>query len=258
MLHKCEGIVIRTNAYGENNKIVTIYSKELGKVGVMARGANKPSSRFTAVSQLFSHGTFVFQRGTGLGSLQQGEIMESMRSIREDIFLTAYASFVVELMDRTTDEGKRNAALYELLYQVLHYINEGFDAEILTFIFEMKMCDVIGITPELNRCASCGATEGTFAFSIKEGGFLCNRCFHKDPYLIKVSPSTLRLLRTFYYYDLNRIGNLSLKEETRKELRFIIDEYYEAYSGIMLKSKRFLKQIGSLKANLPEKKEKPD
>ena len=253
LLHKCEGIVIRTNAYGENNKIVTLYTKELGKVGVMARGANKPSSRLTAVSQLFSHGTYVFQKGSGLGSLQQGDIMESMRAIREDIFLTAYCSFVVELMDRVTEERNRNPHLYDLLYLTLHYINEGVDAEILTFIYQMKMLDVIGITPELNKCASCTSTEGTFAFSIKEGGFICHRCFHKDPYHIKVSSAALRLLRTFYYYDLHRIGNLSLKEETRAELRLIIDEYYEAYSGIMLKSKRFLKQIGTLKVNLDKK-----
>ncbi|QFT89890.1 DNA repair protein RecO [Bacillus sp. THAF10] len=253
MLHKCEGIVIRTNAYGESNKILTIYSKELGKVGVMARGATKPSSRFTAVSQLFSHATFVFQKGRGLGSLQQGEILESMRSIREDIFLTAYASYVVELMDRVTEEGNKNSALYELLYQTLHYIDEGFDPEILLFIFELKMCDRLGITPQLNCCASCGATEGSFAFSIKEGGFLCNQCFHKDPHLIKISPATLKILRAFYYYDLSRIGNISLKEETRKEIRFVLDEYYEAYSGIMLKSKRFLNQIGTMKANFDKK-----
>ncbi|WP_078379661.1 DNA repair protein RecO [Sutcliffiella halmapala] len=253
MLHKCEGIVIRTNAYGESNKIVTLYTKELGKVGVMARGATKPSSRLTSVSQLFSHGMYLFQKGSGLGSLQQGEILESMRSIREDIFLTAYSSYVVELLDKVTEEGRRNPHLYELLYLMLHYINEGIDPEILTFIYEVKMLEAIGITPELNKCASCSSTEGTFAFSIKEGGYLCHRCFHKDPHLIKASPATLRLLRTFYYYDLNRIGNLSLKEETRKELRFILDEYYDAYSGIMLKSKRFLKQMDSLKVNLDKK-----
>ncbi|CAG9619349.1 DNA repair protein RecO [Sutcliffiella rhizosphaerae] len=252
MLHKCEGIVIRTNAYGENNKILTIFSEELGKVGVMARGANKPSSRFTAVSQLFSHATFVFQRGTGLGSLQQGEIMDSMRSIREDIFLTAYASYIVELMDKVTEEGIRNQALYKLLYQVLHFMDDGYDPEILTFIYELKMCDRIGITPQLNGCASCGAKEGNFAFSIKEGGFLCNRCFHKDSHLIKISPATLKILRALYYYDLDRMGNITLKEETRKEIRFVIDEYYEAYSGIMLKSKRFLKQMGALKANFEQ------
>jgi DNA repair protein RecO (recombination protein O) len=176
-----------------------------------------------------------------------------MRGIREDIFLTAYCSYIVELMDKATEEGRRNPALYDLLYLVLHYINEGFDPEILTFIYEMKMMDVIGITPQLNQCSSCGETEGNFAFSIKEGGYLCHRCFHKDPHLIKVSPAALRLLRTFYFYDLHRIGNVSLKEETRKELRLIIDEYYDAYSGIMLKSKRFLKQIGSLKADFEEK-----
>jgi len=106
MLQKCEGIVIRTTDYGETNKIITIFTREWGKIGVMARGAKKPNSRLSSVTQLFTHGYFLVQRGSGLGSLQQGEIATSLRSIGEDIFLTAYASYIVELTDKCTDEKK--------------------------------------------------------------------------------------------------------------------------------------------------------
>lgn len=252
LLHKCEGIVIRTNQYGETNKIVTLYTKEIGKVGVMARGANKPSSRLTAVSQLFCHGYFLFQRGKGLGSLQQGDIVESMRKVREDIFLTAYCSYIVELTDRVTEDNQKNPFLFELLRLTLQSINEGKDPEILTFIYEMKMLSVIGIAPELSQCSCCGASEGKFAFSVREGGFICHRCFHRDPHLLKVSEGTLKLLRIFFFYDLHKIGNISVKETTRKEIRKVLDAYYETYSGIVLKSKRFLNQMGSLRAALSD------
>ena len=245
LLHKCEGIVIRTNHYGETNKIVTLYTKEIGKVGVMARGANKPSSRLTSVSQLFCHGHYLFQRGKGLGSLQQGEIVESMRKVREDIFLTAYCSYIVELTDKVTEELQKNPFLFELLRLTLQSINEGKDPEILTFIYEMKMLSMIGIAPELSQCSSCGAAEGKFGFSVREGGFLCHRCFHQDPHLFKVSEGTLKLLRIFYFYDLHKIGNISVKESTRKEIRTVLDAYYDTYSGIVLKSKRFLNQMSA-------------
>ncbi|MGG4264275.1 DNA repair protein RecO [Peribacillus simplex] len=247
MLQKCEGIVIRRTAYGENNKIITIYTRELGKIGVMARGASKPNSRLAAVTQLFCSGYFLVTTSTGLGSLQQGEMVDSLRFIREDLFATAYASYIVELLDKSVDDKKPNPYLYELLSQTLHYINEEYDAEVLKFIFEMKMLPVNGINPVLNQCAVCGETEGEFAFSLREAGFICHRCLGKDPYHFKISPAAVKLLRIFYYFDLSRLGNISVKPETKKELQKIIDAYYDEYSGLQLKSKKFLKQIDTMK-----------
>ncbi|MGM9927627.1 MAG: DNA repair protein RecO [Bacillus sp. (in: firmicutes)] len=246
MIQKCEGIVIRRIDYGENNKIITIYTREWGKIGVMARGANKPKSRLSSVTQLFYYGYFLVKGSSGLLGLSQGEPISSFRHIREDIIRTAYASYVIELLDKGTEEKKPNPFLFELLYQTLNYINEGYDAEVITAIFEMKMLSVLGIPPVLDRCVCCNRTEGEFAFSIREGGFICHLCKERDPYRIPISASTVKLLRVFYYFDLSRLGNISLKDETKKELKLVIESYYDAYSGLSLKSKKFLQQLHKL------------
>ena len=243
MLQKCEGIVIRTTDYGETNKIVTLYTGEWGKVAVMARGAKKTNSRLSSITQLFTHGYFLVQRGSGLGSLQQGEIITSMRSIGEDIFLTAYASYIVELTDKCTEEKKPNPFHFELLYQTLNYMNEGYEADILMNIYEMKMLNVLGLFPILNQCSVCGNTDGHFSFSIREGGFICHRCLDKDPYHFKLSPASVKLLRLFYYFDLTRLGTISVKNETKAELKKVITAYYEEYSGLYLKTKKFLNSM---------------
>ena len=250
MLTKCEGIVIRSIDYGETNKIITLYTREFGKIGVMARGAKKPSSRFSAVTQLFHYGTYLFQGSRGLGQLQQAETIESFRSIREDIFLTAYASFIAELLDKGTEERKTSSSLYDLFYLSLRYIDEEYDPEIIMNIVELKMLSVFGFAPELNRCVNCGAQDGTFSFSVREGGLLCHRCDHIDPYKIKISPIVVRLLRVLYYMDLNRLGTISIKEETKQEIRKVLDAYYGEYLGVELKSKRFLKQMNKFKGNI--------
>jgi DNA repair protein RecO (recombination protein O) len=250
MLQKCEGIVIRTTDYGETNKIVTLYTREFGKVGVMARGAKKPNSRLSAVTQLFTYGQYLFQSGTGLGSLQQGEMISSMRAIREDIFLTAHASYIVDLTDKVTEDRKSNPFLFELLFQTLNYMNEGYDMEILKNIYEMKMLNVQGLYPILDKCANCGSTEGEFNFSIREGGLLCHRCFELDPYRIKIGSGTVRLLRLFYLLDLHRLGNISVKPETKAELKKVISSYYDEYSGLYLKTRRFLDQMDSFRDSL--------
>ena len=247
MLQKCEGIVLRTTDYGETNKIVTLYTREWGKIGVMARGAKKPKSRLSAITQPFTYGFFLLQNGRGLGNMQQGEIITPLRAIKEDIFLTAYASYVVELTDKSTDEKKTNPFIFELLYQTLTYLNEGYDPEILKNIYEMKMLPVLGLYPILNQCAICGDKEGLFSFSIREGGIICHRCLTKDPYHLKVSSATIKLLRIFYFFDLHRLGNISVKVETKAELKKVIDTYYNEYSGLFLKTKKFIEQLDQLK-----------
>lgn len=62
-MEKCEGIVIRQTSYRESDKIVRMYTREFGKIGVVARGAKKTKSRLAAVTQLFTNGYFTFFRG---------------------------------------------------------------------------------------------------------------------------------------------------------------------------------------------------
>lgn len=243
MLQKCEGIVLRTTDYGETNKIVTLYTREWGKYGVMARGAKKPKSRLAAITQPLTYGYYLVQKGNGLGNMQQGEIINSLRSIKEDILLTAYASYIVELTDKSTDEKKTNPYLFELLLQSLNYINEGYDPDIIKNIVEMKMLNTLGLYPILNECVFCKRQEGKFSFSIKEGGVVCHHCYEKDPYHLVLSQATIKLLRIFYYLDINRLGSISVKDETKAELNKVIECYYEEYSGLYLKSKKFIEQL---------------
>ncbi len=99
-------------------------------------------------------------------------MISSLRSIREDIFLTAYSSYIVDLTDKATDEKKPNPFLFELLFQTLNLINEGYDLDIITNIYEMKMLDLFGLHPCLDQCTVCGSTDGEFSFSVREGGFI--------------------------------------------------------------------------------------
>ncbi|PPA71444.1 DNA repair protein RecO [Jeotgalibacillus proteolyticus] len=250
MLEKCEGIVVRKSDYGESDKIITIFSREYGKFAVMAKGAKKSNSRLSAVSQLFTHAHFLFRKGTGMGTLQQGDLVASQRRIKEDLFKSAFATYMVELLDKGLDDRKVDPYLFELLAQSLSFINEGYDEEVVCFIFEMKMLPVYGVQPVLDRCAHCGETEGHFSFSIRENGLLCHRCSGMDPYRLAISKQTVRLLRIFYFIDLNRLGSISLQEGTKKELRQVIRTYYDEYVGVFIKSRAFLEQLDRMKTVL--------
>lgn len=149
--------------------------------------------------------------------MQQGEIISSMKEIREDIFLTAYASFIIELTDKATEDKKHNPYLFEMLYQTLHYMCEGVDPEALSLIYQTKMLPVLGMHPYFDTCAICHQETDFVAFSVREGGFLCSRHAEQDPYRIPVGEAVHKLLRLFLHFDLHRLGNVSVKDSTKNK-----------------------------------------
>lgn len=253
MLHKVEGIVIRTNDYGETHKIVTVFTREFGKVAVMARGAKRPKSRLSSSSQLFILGVFVYQRHKGMGSLNSADIIDSFRNIRSDIFLTSYGACMIELIDRLLEDYQPDPELYEILYQLLVRLNEGEDPEVLLSIMEIKMMTRAGAAPVVHQCASCGSAELPFQFSLRYGGALCQRCLHRDPYVIKVEPKVMKLFRVFQSINPVRIGKLDVKKETRMQMNQLIDLYYQEFIGLKLRSKRFLEQMHSFTDQMDKK-----
>ncbi|HWL22979.1 MAG TPA: DNA repair protein RecO [Ureibacillus sp.] len=251
MLHKWEGIVLKSRPYGESNKIVTLLTREAGKVTVMARGAKKPTSRLAGITQTFMHGMFVCQRTSGMGTLQQGEHLQSMRHVQTDIIATAYASYIVEIIDRLVEEGKPEPYAFDVLQQALNAIEEGYDPEAITLFVDWKMLPYTGVQPILHACASCGSIDGEFAFSFTQGGFLCHRCFHLDPYIIRLTPTQLKLIRMFYMVPIEQLGKIDLKRETKRFIKKIVTTIYEEQTGIRLKSRSFIDQLERTPQLLP-------
>ena len=220
----------------------------------MARGAKKPRSKLAAVTQLFTHGTFLIRQGRGMGTLSQGEPIDSLRFIREDLEATAYASYIVEIVDKLTEDNERIHGVYDLLHEALQAINEEYDPEAISLFVEWKMLQVGGIHPILHECANCRATEGEFSFSFNLIGFLCHRCFSVDRYLVRLTPTQVKLIRTFYTVPLHRVGNLALKKETKALMKKIVRQIYDEQLGVWFKTRKFLDQLESTPALLPNKK----
>ena len=247
MLEKVEGIIIRTQDYGETHIIATLLTDRLGKIGVIARGAKKPKSRMSAVSQLFIHGQYLVRVGKGLGVLEQGEVIESHRKIREDIFLTAYASYIAELTNILLDEKRQHYQVFQQFLMVFKGLIDQKDPLVLTIIYELQLYNIAGFAPTLDTCQNCQQKDKISAFSIREAGVICQRCLAVDPNYIALNQRQLKLLQLFAEVDLGNIGNISVKEENKRLIQKILEQYYDSYGGFALKSRRFLNQLDLLK-----------
>ncbi|MEN2465009.1 DNA repair protein RecO [Ornithinibacillus sp. FSL M8-0202] len=246
MLEKIDGIIIKTKDYGETHKIVTIFSKKIGKFSAIARGAKKPKSRMAAVTQPFIYGQFFLYLNKGLSNIQQGEIIDSYRTIREDIIKTAYAAYLMELTDKLLDEHVPNLEIYTQLTETLEWISNHHDVDIPLMMYEMKLYRVGGFAPTVDCCAHCGEKNPPFTFSMIEGGLLCSKCRHFDPESVPLSNSVVKLLYIFSSVGLERVGNVSVKEENKLLLRGLLDNYYDRYGGYYLKTRKFLNQLDKL------------
>lgn len=248
MLYRVEGVVIRSMDYGEGNKIITICTENAGKVGVLVRGAKKVKSRHAALTQLFTTAEYVFFRnGTGLGTLNAGEIMQSHHVLREDIVLAAYASYACELLDRVLQDEETGSFWFQQLKACLDALEDGKDPAVIINLYEMKILQTAGYGPELSSCISCGRDispqEERYWVSPRLGGVLCRACKHLDSQDMGISPRTMKLLRLFAQLDLRRLGHVDVKEETKAELKAVMRAFMDMQLGLNLKSRGFLDQM---------------
>lgn len=248
MLIKAEGIVLRTNDYGEGNKILTILTKDQGKLSLMARGAKKPKSRLSSISQLFTYGTYLFYKGSGrgMGTLSQGEVLRSFREIRQDLVKTAYAAYFAELLDKVLEEHEPHPYLFQLFLESCSLLEDDKDVEILSRLYELKILNSSGYRPFLNGCVVCGGTEGFFGFSVQEGGFICERCYQTDPQYFPLQAATVKILRTLYLIEPYRLGNINVKQETKDELKKALWCFMDHHTPLRLKSRDFLEKLSKL------------
>ncbi|CAM4240422.1 MULTISPECIES: DNA repair protein RecO [Paenibacillus] len=245
MLYRVEGIVIRSMDYGEGNKIITLCTESGGKVGVLVRGAKKPKSRHAALVQPFTFGQYVYFRNTGLGTLNAGEIVESYHELREDLVKASYASYACELLDRVLQDEETGTFWFKQLKACLQALKDEKDPVVITSLYEMKILQASGYGPQFDECISCNQErpDEQLFISPRLGGVLCRACKHFDPPAMSVSPKALKLLRLFAQLDLQRLGNISVSESTRDEIKKLMRAFMDHQLGLNLKSRSFLDQM---------------
>ena len=132
-----------------------------------------------------------------------------------------------------------NKNIFRILESSLLKIEEGYDPEVITNILELKYLSYLGISPNFDNCSICNNNR-ILTISVEKGGFICSD-HHSNERI--VSNKTLKIIRMLYYVDLDKISKLEVSAPVKKEIDDFIDEYYESYTGLYMKTKDFLKNI---------------
>lgn len=249
-LYKAEGLLLRTYDLGEADKILVLYTRERGKVSCVARGARRAKSRFLAVSQLFSHSRFLIYQGrSSLHTVRQAELINSFRSLREDLVRVAHASYASELLDHFVAEWEPQADLFRLLLETMTLLSGASDLDLTLRWYELRLMDVLGYRPVLDACVTCGGElRGVSGFSAELGGTLCHSCLGVRHAEVLLQPGTLQLLRRLLDTPATRLRILRPSAGDRIVMEQVTRAHIDRRISRTLKAREFLDSVKELEA----------
>ncbi len=240
MLTKVEGIVISETPYGETSKIINLLTKEYGIIGIIGKGANSLKSPLRAVTLKYTYGFFhIYYKENKLSILKEVDVIDDLKTIKNDIILISYLSYLVDLAYQVSKQSSE-LGIYEILIAGIKKINQGMNPLVITNIIELKLLPFLGVGLELDKCIICGTKNNILTIDADKGGYVCQKCYTDE---VLVSNKTLKLIRLYYYVELDSITELKISKEVIDEINRFIDRYYERYTGLYLKSKQFLQKM---------------
>lgn len=244
---RVEGVIIRHTNFGEADRLLTIFTRESGKVRSIAKGVRKARSRKAGHVEPFTRTILQLARGRDLFILTQAETLDGYSTLREDLILLGYASYVIELIDRSTNDDEENRSLYNLLTHTLARLNRGDDPNRATRYFEIRLLDYVGFRPQLYNCTQCDAEiqpEDQF-FSAHQGGVICINCGQRDPQARPVSMLALKYLRHFQRSSYREASRASIPTAVYVEMENLMQYYLTFSLERSLNSPTFLRHVRS-------------
>jgi DNA repair protein RecO (recombination protein O) len=187
MIEKAEAIVLKTKKYGETSKIINLFTKEFGKLSVIAKGARSKNNRFGSSLEPLSHISIVFYNyeNRDLQYITQGSLINFFHSIRNNPSKMMYALPVLEIINNVIHSDEQNEEFFELVINVIKALNESKDCfgNYLLY-FELHLASQFGFHPNFDNCEFCGREINhdfaQYAFNIEKGCLICGDCHQKS------------------------------------------------------------------------------
>ena len=245
-IESIEGIILTETNYSESSKILNILTKEHGLIGVMSKGCRNMKSKLRGVSRKLLYGTIhIYYKPNGISTLIGIDVINSFSKTIMDLEKVSYAAFILDLTHQVIKQND-SEDIFDLLKDTLIKIEEGLNPLALTNILELKLLDYLGVSPSIDYCSNCGSDKQIVTLSSDVGGYICKNCYNNEPL---VSDKTIKMIRMYYYVDIKNITKLDVSNKVSIEINRFLDDYYDRYTGLYIKSKDFIKKINSLNKN---------
>lgn len=242
MIRILTGIVLSLQDYREHDAILTVLCEEDGVQSFVARGIRKLSSKNAGSTQVFTHASFYvdFHERKTMHGMRTADIIHSHRLLREDLQKQAIAAIFCECMERIELYDYKEA--FHMLADSLSLLENTPQPYALAGLFLAIMNQTNGIEPFVDGCVHCMSLHNIVTISLQDGGFVCKDCFRKE-HMVCYPKHELTCFRLLCKATLPQYKILESYGKWTYHDFIKIYNFFEEYSGIHLKSIRFLKMI---------------
>lgn len=175
MYDRSLSIVLRSIDYKDSDRMLTILTRDSGKISCLARGVRKQNNPLFGLTDIFVCAEFGFYKRNNKYIVTQGVLRQNFYNIRINAEAMAVAAVIAESCEKAAVEGEADPRLFALLAGALYALDNGaVPADVFCF-FVIKLLDVMGMRPQTERCSSCGA-EAAAKINMSIGGAVCENC----------------------------------------------------------------------------------
>lgn len=248
---KADALVLRVIEFSESSAVVTLFTREFGKVRALAKGARRPKGPFESSLDLLALCRIVFLRKSSdaLDVLTEARLQRRFRPPGRDLASLYAGYYVAELLGELTDDYDPHPELFDAAEQTLFELATGHTMPPLVLRFELAALRLLGHLPELELCVECGVrvepVAGRVAFGQLAGGLLCPKCKLGKRRVVAVSTEVIHALRLFADADSDAWRTWEIDRRTRGELRAVFNQYLYDLVGHKLKMHHYLGTLGT-------------
>lgn len=227
---KADAIVLRTVEFSETSLVVTLFSREFGKLRGLAKGGRRLKGPFESALDLLAHVRVVFLRKSPdtLNLLTEAKLVRWFRIPGRNLSALYAAYYVAELLGELTDDYDPHPKLFDLAEETLVALSAAEPVLRRLVRFELGALRILGHLPSLDRCIDCGtevSAAGQMAFALLDGGVLCEQCRAGKPHVVTLSAGTVRLMAALAD-PVNRFWQrVSIDPQCGGELRGVLNQY---------------------------------
>ncbi len=236
-LLKLRAVILRTQRWGDADRIVTMYSRECGKIRGVARGARRMKSRFSGVLEPFGLVDLTLFQKTpeALGHMSHIDLVRTNQGIREDLGAMAAAARMTRMVEWITADRDPNPKMFATLVNGLATLAPHSDVALTTLLFEIHVLGHAGFRPQIDHCTECGRVSDHMSvqwFSPRLGGMVCDECQRRGVgKVLAISRGSVAFIEQARRLPMGRLDRLKAGGQVRLEVEEAIDAYVHTVVG---------------------------
>ena len=247
--YRCEALTLKKSSVGEADLVVTLFTKDRGKLRAVAKGARRTSSKLMGHFEPLTHVRLSLAQGRNLDYVTQAQVIESFADLKQDLGAITKGLYVAELVDGFGSEASSNQPLYQLAVEILksleNSVEQDTESEWALRYFEVHLLQVSGLMPELYRCVECqrSLSPGDHRFSPTLGGTLCSNCHPSGAQVRPLSLRAVKVLRLLHRSPLASVMGLKADPGLAYELKSVLAGTVSYWLDKDIRSNSFLEQL---------------